>query len=174
MSSKYAAPGVSGAEQLRRARQSANDLGVAAGEQDPQFEAIREQLSAVNLDETNLSFVDIAFIEWKVVEVEDEEGVTHATRKPYTRRVTLCVTPSTEQQLEAIEFSVKRKEWLEAKDDGDATVNREQLEAMARLCLSVWRMTEPDMTMDRFLAGIGGISRISKLFTVFFNPATLQ
>jgi len=153
--------GVSGEEQVRRARQSAADRGLLPDEQDPEIAQAMDAVRAVNLDEVTLRFVDVMFIEWHTETVEGPDTEQDVRRVPSERVVHLCATPTVEQELDAIELFEQRAEMSK----------RQQLDAMTRLVLGVWQLTEPAMTVQRLRAGLS-VAKIVRLFMDFFGQTT--
>lgn len=152
----------------RRAKQSASaQVAIPAADERisdisaEEAEQAVAQIEAVNLDEMLVRTERIAFRDFVEDEITLPNGVTHTVRRPVLRYAEIGVDALGEAELQALDLYNRMR-------SGELS-EVERLREMARCVLAVWKVSEPWMTLDALMEGLG-TARVGKVFLLFFNP----
>lgn len=134
-----------------------------------QAEQALELVQAVNLDEATIEDIDVAFVEWD--EVEGKDGKKRL--KPRTRIATIS-TYVPMMLLNKMLAGQKKAQILKKRmDTGELEVEEDPMMVwISRQVFAVWKLSEPDMTFERFEKGLD-LEKVMGLFGRFFG-STLQ
>lgn len=122
-----------------------------------------DEALAVNVGEVTAEPVTVALVEYKQKTVTDEDG----TERTVNRRITTSHEIDTFVPMRIFNRMIAERETAIGKGP-DAL-----LQWQVNCVLAVWQLTEPDMTRDRLIDGLG-FKAIGGLFARFFKDELNQ
>lgn len=134
-----------------------------------QAEQALEMVQAVNLDEVDIEDIEVAFVEYE--EVTDKGG---RKRHKAHKRTAYISTYVPMRLLNKMLASQRKAQTLKKRvDAGQLEVDEDPMMVwISRQVFEVWKLSEPDMTYERFEKGLD-LEKVMGLFGRFFG-STLQ
>lgn len=134
-----------------------------------QANALMEEAAAVNLDEVLISTVSVAFVEWLPVEKQSVDGQPVTRYSPQVRHAEISDYVPMHLLNRMIAGEKKARRAREYYLAGDENFTQDpHLAWMSEQIFAVWKLTEPDMTQERFQKGLN-FDQIQGLFSRFFG-----
>ncbi len=124
-----------------------------------------DRLGSVNLDEVTTDIVPVAFVEFEPHESGGvkrmKPRVRHAEIIDYVPMYLLNRALANERKIKKIRAKIDAEEMEEPEEDV-------QMTSLQRSVYEVWKLSEPEMTFDRFKVGLE-LSQVMGLYNRFFG-----
>jgi hypothetical protein len=129
-----------------------------------QVDQTLDQAQQVNLDEVTIEELEVAFIEYESVE---KDGQKHM--RPH-KRVALISTYVPISLLHKMLAGQKKAQALKVRvDSGELEMEDDPMMLwISRQVFAVWKLSEPDMSWERFERGLD-LEKVLGLFSRFFS-----
>lgn len=134
-----------------------------------QVQDILVQAATVNLDEVTIGEIAVAFVEWVEVKATGNDGQTVTRIKPQVRHAHISDYVPMYLLNKMVASQKKAQRARDRFQAGDEEFTQDPMMAwVSEQVLAVWKLSEPDMTQERFNRGLN-FQQINGLFTRFFG-----